>query len=46
MRGVLASQRGDIEAAIGLIERAAALNVESITILSNLGTVVPVGRPV
>ncbi len=39
MRGVLASQRGDIEAAIGLIERAAALNVESITILSNLGTV-------
>ncbi len=39
MRGVLASQRGDVDAAIGLIERAAALNVESTTILSNLGTV-------
>lgn len=39
MRGVLASQRGDIETAIGLIERAAALNAESTTILSNLGTV-------
>lgn len=39
MRGVLASQRGEVDAAIGLIERAAALNVESTTILSNLGTV-------
>lgn len=39
MRGVLASQRGDVDIAIGLIERAAALNVESTTILSNLGTV-------
>lgn len=39
MRGVLASQRGDVETAIGLIERAAALNVESTAILSNLGTV-------
>lgn len=39
MRGVLASQRGDVDTAIDLIERAAALNVESTTILSNLGTV-------